>query len=135
MMVVQLFTRERESRREFDTLNLRSREVQMMANVYEAGQFSAVETISTITVAVILWIGGGSVIRHLVTLGTLIAFIQYPQQFFMPLRDISTKYSALQSALASVEKIYGLMQTEQTLPMLPRPEIPALSRGATIFHP
>jgi ATP-binding cassette subfamily B protein len=133
MTVVQLFTRERESRREFDTLNLRTREVQMMANVYEAGQFSAVETISTITVAVILWIGGGSVIRHLVTLGTLIAFIQYAQQFFMPLRDISTKYSALQSALASVEKIYGLMQTEQTLPMSAQPKIPASSRGAIVF--
>jgi ATP-binding cassette, subfamily B, multidrug efflux pump len=133
MMVVQLFTRERESRREFDTLNLRSREVQMMANVYEAGQFSAVETISTITVATILWIGGGSVIRHLVTLGTLIAFIQYAQQFFMPLRDISTKYSALQSALASVEKIYGLMQTEQTLPMPAQPKLPPSSRGAIVF--
>ncbi|MDO8432410.1 MAG: ABC transporter ATP-binding protein [Candidatus Binatus sp.] len=133
MTVVQLFTRERESRREFDALNVRSREVQMMANVYEAGQFSAVETISTITVAVILWIGGGSVIRHLVTLGTLIAFIQYAQQFFMPLRDISTKYSALQSALASVEKIFHLMQTEQTLPMPARPKIPASSRGAIVF--
>ncbi len=133
MTVVQLFTRERESRREFDVLNLRSREVQMMANVYEAGQFSAVETISSITVAVILWIGGGSVIRHLVTLGTLIAFIQYAQQFFMPLRDISTKYSALQSALASVEKIYALMQTEKTLPLAAMPRIPASSRGAIVF--
>src|SRR5882757_8109783 len=133
MTVVQLFTRERESRREFDALNIRSREVQMMANVYEAGQFSAVETISTVTVAVILWIGGGSVIRHLVTLGTLIAFIQYAQQFFMPLRDISTKYSALQSALASVEKIFHLMHTEQTLPMPAQPKIPPSSRGAIVF--
>jgi ATP-binding cassette subfamily B multidrug efflux pump len=133
MMVVQLFTRERESRREFDALNLRSRDVQMMANVYEAGQFSAVEALSSITVAVILWIGGGSVIRHLVTLGTLIAFIQYAQQFFMPLRDISTKYSALQSALAAVEKIHALMQGEQTLPMPAIPKLPAASRGEIVF--
>jgi ATP-binding cassette, subfamily B, multidrug efflux pump len=133
MMIVQLFTRERESRREFDTLNLRSRDVQMMANVYEAAQFSSVEALSSITVAVILWIGGGSVIRHLVTLGTLIAFIQYAQQFFMPLRDISTKYSALQSALAAVEKIHALMESEAMLPIPAQPKRPAISRGAIVF--
>ncbi len=133
MMIVQLFTRERESRREFDALNLRSRDVQMMANVYEAAQFSSVEALSSITVAVILWIGGGGVIRHLVTLGTLVAFIQYAQQFFMPLRDISTKYSALQSALAAIEKIHALMEGEQTLPMPAHPKQPAVSRGAIVF--
>jgi ATP-binding cassette subfamily B protein len=133
MMVVQLFTRERESRREFDVLNRRSRDVQMMANVYEAGQFSAVEAISSITVAIILWVGGGSVIRHQVTFGTLVAFIQYTQMFFMPLRDMSTKYTALQSALASIEKIYALMQGEQTLPMPAAPKLPAASRGAIVF--
>ncbi|MFZ2060378.1 MAG: ABC transporter ATP-binding protein, partial [Candidatus Binatus sp.] len=133
MMIVQLFTRERESRREFDALNRRSRDVQMMANVYEAAQFSSVEALSSITVAVILWIGGGSVIRHLVTLGTLVAFIQYAQQFFMPLRDISTKYSALQSALAAIEKIHALMEGEQTLPLPAQPKQPAISRGAIVF--
>ena len=133
MMIVQLFTRERESRREFDDLNLRSRDVQMMANVYEAAQFSSVEALSSITVAAILWIGGGSVIRHLVTVGTLIAFIQYAQQFFMPLRDISTKYSALQSALAAVEKIHALMEGEKTLPLPAHPKQPAVSRGAIVF--
>jgi ATP-binding cassette subfamily B multidrug efflux pump len=133
MVIVQLFTRERESRREFDVLNLRSRDVQMMANVYEAAQFSSVEALSSITVAVILWIGGGSVIRHLVTLGTLIAFIQYAQQFFMPLRDISTKYSALQSALAAVEKIHAVMEGEHTLKMPAHPQQPAVSRGSIVF--
>ncbi len=133
MTIVQLFTRERESRREFDALNRRSRDVQMMANVYEAAQFSSVEALSSITVAVILWIGGGSVIRHLVTLGTLIAFIQYAQQFFMPLREISTKYSALQSALAAVEKIHALMEGEQVLPVPAHPKRPAVSRGAVVF--
>ena len=135
MAVVQLFTRERESRREFDVLNLRSREVQMMANVYEAGQFSAVEALSSITVAIILWIGGGSVIRHLVTLGTLVAFIQYAQQFFMPLRDISTKYTTLQSALAAVERLEALMETPATIASrrAATPRIPASSRGAIVF--
>jgi ABC-type multidrug transport system fused ATPase/permease subunit len=133
MIVVQLFTRERQSRREFDALNIRARDAQMMGNVYEAAQFSSVEAVSSITIAVILWVGGGSVIRHAVTLGTLIAFIQYAQQFFMPLREISTKYSALQSALASIERINALMQAEKPLPMPAEPKVPAKSRGAIVF--
>jgi ABC-type multidrug transport system fused ATPase/permease subunit len=130
---VQLFTRERESRREFDALNIRARDVQMMGNLYEAAQFSSVETVSAITIAVIIWMGGGSVIRHAVTLGTLIAFIQYAQLFFMPLREISTKYAALQSALASIERINALMQGEKTLPLPAIPKQPAKSRGAIVF--
>ena len=133
MIVVQLFTRERESRREFDALNIRARDAQMMSNVYEAAQFSSVEAVSSITIAVILWVGGGSVIRRAVTLGTLIAFIQYAQQFFLPLREISTKYAALQSALASIERINALMQAEKPLSMPAAPKVPAKSKGAIVF--
>src|SRR5260370_13958495 len=133
MNVVQLFTRERESRREFDALNIRARDAQMMGNVYEAAQFSSVEAVSAVTIAVIIWVGGGSVIRRAVTLGTLIAFIQWAQQFFMPLRDISTKYSALQSALASIERINALMQAEKPLPLPALPKLPAKSRRAIVF--
>ncbi len=133
MIVVQLFTRERESRREFDALNIRARDAQMMGNVYEAAQFSSVEAVSSITIAVILWVGGGSVIRRAVTLGTLIAFIQYAQQFFMPLREISTKYAALQSGLASIERINALMQSEKPLSLPAIARIPAKSRGAIVF--
>ena len=133
MIVVQLFTRERESRREFDALNIRARDVQMMGNLYEAAQFSSVETVSSVAVAVIIWLGGGSVIRRAVTLGTLIAFIQYAQLFFMPLREISTKYAALQSALASIERINALMQGEKPLPLPAIAKVPAKSRGAIVF--
>ena len=62
MTIIQLFTRERESRREFDVLNATAATSQMIANIYEAGQFSSVEALSSITVAVILWIGGGEVL-------------------------------------------------------------------------
>jgi ATP-binding cassette, subfamily B, multidrug efflux pump len=133
MMVIQLFTREKESRREFDVLNRRSRDAQMMANVYEAGQFSAVEMISSVTVALILWIGGGSVIHRMVSFGTLVAFIQYAQMFFMPLRDMSTKYTTLQSALASAEKIHMVMREPHSIASPAEPKHPASPRGAIIF--
>src|SRR5260370_32092279 len=133
MNVVQLFTRERESRRQFDALTIRARDAQMMGNVYEAAQFSSVEAVSAITIAVIIWIVGGTVIRRAVTLGTLIAFIHYAQQFFMPLREISTKYAALQSALASIERINALMQAEKPMALPAAPKIPAKSQGAIVF--
>ncbi|HUO06386.1 MAG TPA: ABC transporter ATP-binding protein [Candidatus Binataceae bacterium] len=133
MTAVQLFTRERESRREFDLLNQQSRDVQMMANIYEAGQFSSVEAISWITFAIILWIGGGRVVRNLATFGTLVAFIQYAQQFFAPLREMSSKYTTLQSALAAIEKIHTLMETEQTLPIPAAPLRSSASRGLIVF--
>ena len=79
MAVVQLFTREKRSREEFDALNLKSRDAQMVANIYEAGVFSAVESLSSATIGIILWAGGGQVIRRVITLGTLVAFIDYAQ--------------------------------------------------------
>jgi len=75
MAVIQLFTREDVSERGFDVLNRKSRDVQMLANIYEAGLFSSVESLSAITVAVILWFGGGDVIRRAISIGTLVAFI------------------------------------------------------------
>ena len=115
MAVIQLFTREREAAREFDELNLKSRDAQMIANVYDAGVFSSVEALSSVTIGVILWVGGGEVIHRVMTLGTLVAFIDYAQIFFMPLRDVSSKYTTLQSALAAIERIEALMETPASI--------------------
>ncbi len=133
MAVIQLFTHERESRREFDALNVLSRDAQMIANVYEAGLFSAVETLSSVTIAVILWVGGGQVVRGIVALGTLVAFIQYVEKFFTPLRDISTKYTVLQSALAACERIEQLMETEPAIAGPKAPRRPTTTRGLIVF--
>jgi ATP-binding cassette, subfamily B, multidrug efflux pump len=133
MSVIQLFTRERESRREFDALNLLTRNAQMTANVYEAGLFSAVEALSSVTIAIILWVGGGEVVRRVIEIGTLVAFIQYAEKFFMPLRDISTKYTVLQSALAASERIQALMETEPALARPRHPRRPSETRGRIVF--
>ncbi len=133
MAAIQLFTRERESQREFDVLNRQSRDAQMMANIYEAGQFSAVELVSSATTALMLWAVGGQFMRHLITLGTLTAFLQYLKMFFGPLSEMSTKYTVMQSALASAERIHALMQQPHTIhtPAAPRPA--AYRRGEIVF--
>jgi ATP-binding cassette, subfamily B, multidrug efflux pump len=135
MNVIQLFTRERESAQEFDTLNFANRNAQMLANVYDAAQFSTVEAISSFTVAIILWIGGGTAIHRLVTLGTLVAFMQYAQLFFTPLRDVSSKFTTLQSALAAMERLEELMRTPVTIasPATPRHPAKANRAGHIVF--
>jgi ATP-binding cassette, subfamily B, multidrug efflux pump len=133
MAVVQLFTREQRSREEFDALNIKSRDAQMVANVYEAGVFSAVESLSSATIGIILWAGGSEVIRRVITLGTLVAFIDYAQKFFLPLRDISSKYTTLQSALAAMERIEALMETPASIASPPAPRHLSPVRGEIIF--
>ncbi|HLX01342.1 MAG TPA: ABC transporter ATP-binding protein, partial [Trinickia sp.] len=122
MAVIQLFTRERESFREFDELNERSRDVQRVSNLYDGILYSTVETLSSVTLAITLWVGGGEVIHRIITVGTLFAFFDYAQRFFNPLRDVSSKYTTLQSALAAVERIEALMATPASItsPALPR---------------
>jgi len=133
MAVVQLFTRERESRREFDDLNRKSRDVQMLSNMYDAGLFATVELLSTFTAALIIWVGGGEAVRGLIGLGTLVAFIEYGQKFFMPLREITGKYTTLQSALASAERIHGLMQEPAHIATPPAPARPRTPGGHIVF--
>jgi ATP-binding cassette subfamily B protein len=134
MAVIQLFTREDVSQREFDVLNRKSRDVQMLANIYEAGLFSAVESLSAITVAVILWFGGGDVIRQAISIGTLVAFIDYAQRFFGPLREISNKYTTLQSALAAVDKIERLMLEPITIASPATPKSAGARGGSVVFE-
>ncbi len=133
MAVIQLFTREAETRREFDALNLRSRDAQMMANIYEAGIFASVEALSSVTLAVIVWAGGGQVMRRMIGLGTLVAFIEYAKMFFMPLRDISGKYTVMQSALASAERLQALTAEPHAISSPAEPKRVARRAGAIVF--
>ncbi len=131
--IVQLFTRQQETAREFDVLNRQARDSQMMANVYEAGQFSIIEAISSITIGIILWVGGGEAMHRLVGLGTLFAFIEYAKMFFLPLRDVSSKYTVLQSALASAERLEELMREPVKIESPALPRTPTVKRGRIVF--
>jgi ATP-binding cassette subfamily B multidrug efflux pump len=133
MSVIQLFTRERVSRAEFDALNLRSRDAQMVSNIYETGLFACVDTFSSLTIAVILWIGGGQVLQRMITLGALVAFMQYARMFFMPLREISSKYASMQSALAAVERIDALMDEPRAIASPAQPKLPPRVSGSIVF--
>jgi ATP-binding cassette subfamily B multidrug efflux pump len=134
MAVIQLFTRERESRRDFERLNQDSRDTQRSSNIYDGVLYSSVEALSSITLAFVFWVGGGEVIRHIITIGTLVAFFEYARRFFDPLRDVSSKYTTLQSALSSVERIEGLMMLPESIASPPEPRRVARALGAIAFE-
>jgi len=133
MAVIQLFAHERESQREFEQLNQQNREVQRVSNNYDACLYSSVEALSSITIAVVLWIGGGEVLHRALSLGTLVAFIFYAQLFFNPLREVSSKYTTLQSALAAIKRIEALMATPATIASPSQPKRTS-GRGSIVFE-
>jgi len=106
MKVVQLFTRERRNADEFAALNALNRNAWQSSNRWEARLFSVVEVAQNLTVAVILGYG-----FRLAAVGTFYIFIDYMRRFFMPLRDLSAKYSVMQSSMASAERIFQLLDT------------------------
>jgi ATP-binding cassette subfamily B multidrug efflux pump len=111
MLVLQLFNREKRAFRQFSKINASHMEAFKDAIMAYAVYYPVVEILSAIAVATIIWFGGGDVIRGMATIGILVAFMQYAQRFFRPIQDLSDKYNILQSAMASSERIFKLLDT------------------------
>lgn len=110
--VVQIFNVENKEFQKFDQINAKYRDANIKSIFYYAVFFPAVELISAIGIALIIWYGGSGVIKGAVTIGTLISFIQYTEMFFRPVRDLSEKYNIFQTAMASAERIFKLLDTK-----------------------
>jgi ATP-binding cassette subfamily B multidrug efflux pump len=109
MSTVQLFLRERLNFARFDEIDRRHRDANIDSIFYYAVFYPAIEAISTLASALIIWYGGGNVLRGTLTLGALAAFLQYSQRFFRPISDMSEKFNVLQAAMASSERIFKLL--------------------------
>jgi ATP-binding cassette, subfamily B, multidrug efflux pump len=120
MTVVQLFNREERAFNKFSEVNAVHMEAFKDAIMAHAVYYPVVEVLSAVAIACVIWFGGKDVIRQTTTLGVLVAFIQYAQRFFRPIQDFSEKYNILQSAMASSERIFKLLDTpvEITSPAL-----------------
>jgi ATP-binding cassette, subfamily B, multidrug efflux pump len=108
---VQLFRRERRNLDRFVEINDHHRQANIRSIFYYAVFYPAIELVSALAVALLLWFGGIRVLEGSLTLGTLVAFIQYAQRFFRPIQDLSEKFNILQAAMASSERIFGLLDT------------------------
>ena len=122
MSLVQLFAREDEVAEEFSLVNADHRDANVRAIFYYAVYFPAVELITALGLGLILWYGGASVISGAVSIGSLVAFLQYSQRFYQPLSDLSEKYNILQSAMASSERIFRLLDREVEIESPAAPE-------------
>ena len=111
MQVVQLFNREERAYDDFASINLQHMDAFKDAILAYALYYPAVELLSSIAIALVIWRGGASVLHGVVTLGVLIAFMQYAQRFFRPIMDLSEKYNILQAAMAASERIFNLIDT------------------------
>jgi ATP-binding cassette subfamily B protein len=109
MMVVQLFNREKRAYDSFSEVNAVHMDAFKDAIMAHAVYYPVVEILSATAIACVIWFGGGDVIRNITTLGVLAAFIQYAQRFFRPIQDFSEKYNILQSAMASSERVFKLL--------------------------
>ena len=107
MKVIQLFSREARNQREFEKLNADHRDSWVDSIRYDSALFTVVELAAGIVFSVVIWkaTGYGSA-------GVIVVFVRYMQRFFMPLRDLSAKYSVMQSAMASLERIFLLLDTQ-----------------------
>jgi ATP-binding cassette, subfamily B, multidrug efflux pump len=111
MVVLQLFNREDRAFDKFSDVNAVHMDAFKDAIMAHAVYYPVVEVLSAIAIASVIWFGGNGVIRGATTLGVLVAFIQYAQRFFRPIQDLSEKYNILQSAMASSERIFKLLDT------------------------
>jgi ATP-binding cassette subfamily B protein len=109
MVVLQLFNREERAFDKFSEVNAVHMDAFKDAIMAHAVYYPVVEVLSAIAIACVIWFGGNDVIRGTTTLGVLVAFIQYAQRFFRPIQDLSEKYNILQSAMASSERIFKLL--------------------------
>jgi ABC-type multidrug transport system fused ATPase/permease subunit len=134
MAVIQLFTRERREFERFTELNLDCRRAQFRSSVYDSALYATVEAIGSAAIAILLWYGGREVLGGALTFGGLVAFIEYTGRFFLPIRDLGAKYAVMQSAMASSERIFGLLDQQPSIVSPPRPARVDAVRGAIEFR-
>jgi ATP-binding cassette subfamily B multidrug efflux pump len=133
MATVQLFRREAASYARFDEINRAHRDANIESILYYAVFYPAIEIVASLAAALIIWYGGGWVLQGTLTLGAMVAFLQYAQRFFRPISDMSEKFNILQASMASSERIFKLLDEPVAVQSPREPQRPAVSRGLIQF--
>ena len=132
MSTVQLFGREDRNLAAFDEVNRGHRDANLASIFYYATFYPAIEFVGALASALIIWLGGGWEMENTLTLGSLVAFLQYSQRFFRPISDLSEKFNILQAAMASSERIFGLLDTPVEISSPTSPRTPPSRRTGRI---
>ena len=116
MTTMKLFTQERRSHLRFNERNRKYLDAKLCSGIYYVlYSYTLFQVTSSLTLAVIVWYGGGQVVQDALTFGVLVAFISYAQRFFGPVLGLGGKYAVFQSAMASAERIFQLLDTQPTI--------------------
>jgi len=135
MATVQVFNQQEEVFRRFDVINRQHRDVNVQSIFYYAVFYPVIEVLAATATALLIWFGGGWALEGTVSLGVLVAFLQYSRRFFQPLSDLSEKFNILQAAMASAERVFGVLDTQPRLTAPSRPIRPgAETRGRIEFE-
>ena len=134
MRVIQIFHREEAQARQFARVNREYYDASMVQLMIFATFRPAIDLISTGAVTLLLWFGGLKAMEGTVSLGVLFAFINYVQQFFRPISNLTEQYNVLQTAMASAERIFQLLDTKEIIPTPAHPRsLPPRLRGEVEF--
>lgn len=131
--IVQYFSKEERTTQDFEVINREHTEQNKKSVFYYAVFFPVVELIGAVSAGLIIWYGGGQVVQNAVTVGVLISFIQFTEMFFRPIRDLSEKYNILQTAMASSERIFALLDEKPEITDPQIPESPGEIKGRIEF--
>jgi ATP-binding cassette subfamily B protein len=134
MTIIQLFTRERRNQARFEHLNADYRDAFDRSVLQQSLFGPLVNLINALVTAGIIWYGGGEVVRQALTLGTLVAFLQYTGRFFLPINDIADKFTSLQAAMAAAERIFTLLDEPETVANPAEPVTLGQVRGEVEFR-
>jgi ATP-binding cassette subfamily B protein len=113
MAVIQLFNREQRSFERFDALNADYLRASLRSVFLFSVLYPSVTVIGSLATAAIIWYGGGQALQGALTIGVLVAFLQYLQRFYEPIRDMAEKYNIMQQAMTSAERIFALLDQEE----------------------
>jgi ATP-binding cassette subfamily B protein len=137
MATVQLYRREQRDFETFDQIDRKHRDANVQSIFYYAVFYPAVELVGALAASLILWVGGARIVfdgSDPLTLGALVAFLQYSQRFFRPISDLSEKFNILQGAMASSERIFGLLDTPIEIVSQPKERVRAKWTGPGVIR-
>jgi ATP-binding cassette subfamily B protein len=134
IMVDQVFNREKKSFAKFDAINAAHRDANIRSIFYYALFYPGVDLIGAVAVGLIIWYAGLDALEGSVTIGTVMAFLQFNEMFWRPIRDLSEKYNIMQTAMASSERVFRLLDDQTILPEPAEPVVIEPVRGEIEFR-
>ena len=122
MDTVQCFNSEKQNFRKFFSINNERLKEDLRTVRYNAFYMPSIDFFNSLAIGMVIWYGGGQFVQDEIQLGVLVAFIQYLQKFFEPIRDLAEKFNIIQTAMASSERIFELLDTPEQIPSMVPPK-------------